>query len=443
MNIGLTTITKTEEDWTFLDYGTQDFTHGLHLYPARMHPEIAKRLISRYASDLKKVVFDPFMGSGGVLVESLLHGNNTVGIDVNPFAVLLSKVKTTFLDSDDLEVVYDKLMKISVADYKANRFRKEVAPKTKSLHLDFWYETDVTKKLQILKHHIFNLPVENPVKDFFKICFSLTSRKTSYQRNSIYKIYRMDEYDRNAFKPDTFKIFSNICEKNIGKMREFSHAMSSSKKAKAFPLLGDSRNISESFSKVPSKILDGGKAHLVVTSPPYGDHRTTVAYGQFSKHPGLWLELDQEKLLDVDSVGLGGKRKPDFSDLGSSTLDLIIKQVRKNDEVLSKKGKKPYRTEDLFAYFFDLDECMKEISKFLKQGESHCCFVVANRTVRRVTVPTDNIIVELAQKHGFKHVETIYRTIANKAMSVKNAPENISDYVGETMTRESIVIWEY
>ena len=28
------------------------------------------------------------------------------------------------------------------------------------------------------------------------------------------------------------------------------------------------------FSKIPQEILDDGKSHLVVTSPPYGDHGT-------------------------------------------------------------------------------------------------------------------------------------------------------------------------
>ena len=87
--------------------------------------------------------------------------------------------------------------------------------------------------------------------------------------------------------------------------------------------------------------------------------------------------------------------------------------------------------------------CLEQISNSLKKGESHCCFVVANRTVRRIKIPTDEIIVELGKKHGFKHKETIYRTIANKAMSAKNAPENISNFAGETMTKESILIWEY
>ncbi|MFN3655532.1 MAG: DNA methyltransferase [Candidatus Nitrosotenuis sp.] len=77
-----TSLMRSKEDWTFLDISTHDYTHGFHLYPARMHPEIAKRLIAKYASDRKKVVFDPFMGSGGVLVEALLHGNNSVGLRI-------------------------------------------------------------------------------------------------------------------------------------------------------------------------------------------------------------------------------------------------------------------------------------------------------------------------------------------------------------------------
>ena len=41
-------ISKTKEDWTFKEIKTQEFTHGLHQYPARMHPEIAKRLIAKF-----------------------------------------------------------------------------------------------------------------------------------------------------------------------------------------------------------------------------------------------------------------------------------------------------------------------------------------------------------------------------------------------------------
>jgi len=434
-------LVSSKEDWTFLDYSTRDFTHGFHLYPARMHPEIAKRLIAKYAKDRKKVVFDPFMGSGGVLVEALLHGNNSIGIDVNPFAVLLSKVKTTTVVSARLQKTFEKILTESKKDYSKKK-RYDTAPKSKSLNLKFWYKRDVSYKLKILKHHIFGLKTQKPTKDFFKVCFSLTSRKASNQRNSIYKIYRMDKKKLKKFRPDVFKIFQEVCTKNIEKMNDFSDSLKG-EQAQAFPLFGDSRNISESFAKVPKEILDGGKVHLVITSPPYGDHKTTVAYGQFSKHPGLWLDLPKDNLLEVDAIGLGGTRKKTRTDLDSPLLDATIKKVKKNEKKILKDSKKPARADDVFSFFYDLDLCLGEICKVLKPKQSHCCFVVANRMVRRVKIPMDKIIVELGRKYGLKHKETIQRTIANRSSPSKNAPENIRDLAGDAMTKESIVVWQF
>ena len=91
-------------DWTFRDISTQQHTHGIHLYPARMHPEIARRVITKY-SRTGDVVFDPFMGSGGVLLESILHGTDAVGLDINPLAVLISKVKTTIFKKSQISLI--------------------------------------------------------------------------------------------------------------------------------------------------------------------------------------------------------------------------------------------------------------------------------------------------------------------------------------------------
>nr|AIF23105.1 modification methylase MvaI [uncultured marine thaumarchaeote SAT1000_12_G12] len=120
-------VSVTKEDWTFRDISTKEYTHGFHLYPARMHPEIAKRLIQKYIRKSSDIVFDPFMGSGGVLVESMLHGNNSVGIDLNPFAVLLSTVKTTPLDAAKLETTFNQIILDSKKD-KKNKIEYDNAP---------------------------------------------------------------------------------------------------------------------------------------------------------------------------------------------------------------------------------------------------------------------------------------------------------------------------
>src|SRR3990170_246017 len=113
------TVFESKDDWTFLNVSTQDYTHGFHLYPARMHPEIAKRIIAKYAQDTKKVVFDPFMGSG---------------------AVLLSKVKTTPLNSEKLNKIYEEIIGKSKGDYTIKQYHEETKPTSNSLKLDFWYK---------------------------------------------------------------------------------------------------------------------------------------------------------------------------------------------------------------------------------------------------------------------------------------------------------------
>ncbi len=83
-----------EEDWDFADADTKTHTHGYHVYPAMMIPQVARRLIRSYGGGAQ-LLLDPFCGSGTSLVEARLAGLDAVGIDLNPFAVLLARAKTT------------------------------------------------------------------------------------------------------------------------------------------------------------------------------------------------------------------------------------------------------------------------------------------------------------------------------------------------------------
>lgn len=72
--------------------------HGFHGYPARMHPETARRLIGSL-SEPGQTVLDPFCGSGTVLVEARRLGRRGVGYDVNPLSRELSWLKTLAPDA--------------------------------------------------------------------------------------------------------------------------------------------------------------------------------------------------------------------------------------------------------------------------------------------------------------------------------------------------------
>lgn len=80
-------------DWDFTD-ASQDSLASIHPYPARFIPDIPRELISGLGCDKGAVILDPFCGSGTTLLEAQRAGFESVGIDLNPIACLISSVKT-------------------------------------------------------------------------------------------------------------------------------------------------------------------------------------------------------------------------------------------------------------------------------------------------------------------------------------------------------------
>ena len=86
-----------------------------------------------------------------------------------------------------------------------------------------------------------------------------------------------------------------------------------------------------------------------------------------------------------------------------------------------------------------MDKALGEISRVMKPG-SFQCWVVGNRTVKKIKIPTDQIIVELYKKHGVNHVFTFERKIPNKRMPKENSPTNVTGEKVTTMNGEIIII---
>ncbi|OYS21515.1 hypothetical protein CBF60_03970 [Lactobacillus taiwanensis] len=84
----------------YLDFVGEDMgysTHKYHDYPATMIPKLPNLFINAVSkfTDIQNV-YDPFMGSGTTLVEGMRHHLEAFGVDLNPLAVLMTKVKTNF-----------------------------------------------------------------------------------------------------------------------------------------------------------------------------------------------------------------------------------------------------------------------------------------------------------------------------------------------------------
>ncbi|MBI3034715.1 DNA adenine methylase [Candidatus Woesearchaeota archaeon] len=412
-----------DESWDFRKDFTKYSNHGFHTYPAMMIPQVARRLIQKYGRD-KEVLLDPFMGSGTALLEAKLHKNfkKAYGIDINPLALLISKVKTTPINPENLKGEYHQLISRCNSDKKSVNFREKEITKPNFFNIGFWFKPQVINDLAIIKQNIEKIE-DKDIKDFFLIAFSETVRNVSNTRNREYKLYRMSQSMLEKHNPNTFEEFKSKASKSIIGMEEYFKMHNPNCQVNI--LAEDTRNL----TSIPSNSVD-----LIVTSPPYGDSQTTVAYGQFSRLGLQWLDYGKEEVLNIDKISLGGIPTKDLHNgLGSPTLKKTLNEISKID---------PRRAKDVLSFYVDFDKCVQELHRVTKKG-AFMCFVVGNRTVKGVQIPTDEIILELFQtKNHYEHHNTFIRNIPHKRMPKINSPTNISGNHGVTMNEEWIVIIE-
>jgi len=76
--------------------------------------------------------------------------------------------------------------------------------------------------------------------------------------------------------------------------------------------------------------------------------------------------------------------------------------------------------------------------EIIKKG-GYVCYVVGNRRVHNIELPTDEITKFFFEQNGFEHIETIIRNIPGKRMPSKTSPTNRSGKTVSTMKFEYIV----
>ena len=167
---------------------------------------------------------------------------------------------------------------------------------------------------------------------------------------------------------------------------------------------------------------------VVLTSPPYGDSRTTVAYGQFSTLPNEWMGIEYARKIDKLLMG-GNKSKTLF------TKGIISDYIH---EINLSNNK---RALEISSFYYDLEKSIINVSKIVKKN-GKIIYVVGNRRVQNIELPTDQFIAEKFEENGFKHLLTYKRLISNKSMPSKNSPENKKGKTLNTMLYEYIVVCE-
>jgi len=365
------------------------------------------------------------MGSGTVLTESKLKGLNFIGIDINPLAILLGKVKNSpFMPAE----LYEKI----------NILKKNINNESPFIDVDFynidkWFRSDVLRNLAKIRNSIKK---ENClwVRRFFWIALGETVRNTSNSRTSTFKLHTRTVEEINNRDVNPLFFFSKILDRNFELYKNEGEYLEKNNYIKNGLYNKNIDVLIEDTRKLSLK----NECDLIITSPPYGDNATTVPYGQYSYLPLQWIDLyDIDELISNDV--LATTHAIDSSCIGGSLFNAIneLNIVCGKSHSLQKYTEKIEcaprdRLNRVAAFFRDINITLPKIFDLLKRG-GLIIWVLGNRKVGGMRVPFDKILTEMCESYDVRLICTIPRTIPTKRMALKN---NVS----KTMSKESIIV---
>jgi len=387
--------------WSFSDKTVKDtsyITHGYYTYPAKFIPQLAERLIKEN-SEQGDIVIDPFMGSGTTVVEAIVNDRVGIGTDINEIAYLLSKVKTTPLENQEL---IKELCKIEVDIIKSqngeherllNRALQRVPDNER---IGYWFLPEQKEKLSILLASI--LEIENQdIQDFFLVAFAQILKSASIWLQKSVKPTR--DYTKKVYDP--FDLFLKQTKKMIKRHYEFGKLLQSKVKANIDKYrnvqCGDSRHLP----------CEDETASLIVTSPPYV---TSYEYADLHQLPSLWFGfLSELPEFRQKFIGSAYKNRAD-TDLKSEIADDIVSKLKNK-----KQNEVKY-------YFADMLETFEEAKRVLKPG-GRACIVIGNTEFQGVKIENAEVFVQQFHNIGFKTHKVIKREIPSKMLPSTRDPE--------------------
>ena len=307
-NLLQTDITKVSNldslDWESKDASTRYLTHSYHPYSAKYIPQIPRYLISNL-TNRNDLILDNFVGSGTTLVESKILGRRAIGVDINPLACLVAKVKITNIHEADLKRISAACISIreDILKLRASREYNNTSTFNQGLELIDnnnylmakipnpnilkWFNKNVIYELLTIKLKI-DLLEENHIRDFLLVAFSSILRSAS-NANSGFGNLMINKKPPN--KGNIFEKFNRVANKMAIKMEEFNQVTENDSDIRIFN--HDARNL---------KFLEDDTISFICSHPPY---MASVPFAEYQKLSLWWLGFSQQEL---ENKLIGGRR---------------------------------------------------------------------------------------------------------------------------------------
>ena len=391
-----------DSTWSFIEKTRKDtgyLTHSYHRYPAKFIPQLVHRLLKQYTQEGDLVV-DPFGGCGTTLIEAKVTGRPSIGVDINPVAVLITNAKKTPIHPIKLSKAYSELqseLQFNELQYEFPFSEKRAYDIPDNERIDYWFLPQEKKKIAYLLTIIEGIE-DDDLKNFFLCGLSNILKNSSIWAQKSNKPTR----DLNKRPEDPFRLFTRQINQMILRNSTFFHILQSSgyRNIQCDIHLADARELP----------IESDSVSLILTSPPYV---TAYEYADLHQLTALWFRYTKDiPMFRRQFIGTL-HRAQDNVLLNSAIAQSIISNLKDKDPKLSRS---------VASYFSNMNEVFDDMKRILKKG-GHACIVIGNTHLQSVPILNAEVFVEQLKNIGLELETIIKREIPSKILPSSRDPK--------------------
>lgn len=340
-------------------------------------------------------VLDPFCGAGRLVMAAAAQGADCTAFDRNPLACLITKAKSVRVSIDTVHGL--------IEDIPAARRNLRGTPLVFREHRKVdWFSPTVLSELAAIVSWLNRQQLCRSERTVVAAALSATTRQASYCRKDGWKLHRISEERRRAFSSSAWDVLA-------AKLKEYVES------AARIPLPRSTINVALKDARTLSTVRSPSGRHVfdvVMTSPPYGDSRTTIQYGAAS---ALCLDVvsrlnGMEDLFQkghaIDDACLGGREAKG-----------------KDERLMHEEEVRAYwagsgRSEGfarVARFLGDLRTVCRGISRVSADNAS-VVMIVGRRSVGGFRLKLDEFLADELKAHGFALMKRTRRPISDKRM---------------------------
>jgi hypothetical protein len=382
-----------DETISELAYLTHDYFRYYGKFPSKVGKNIIEELISQNKINLSlDFMLDNYSGSGTSLVEAKIAGLDSIGIDISPFAVLASRVKTYCLDITILKNMWDNLSNVisvysnflkgensQLLNFNIDQVIVEKINETiRKIYIEFkditkWFAEDSIRDLAIIKTLTLELEL-NRYREFFSLAFFSIIRRVS----KAYDGEVRPHVNPKKRQRDTIEAYFKKANEMINTMRAWNIVTTNNISSDAF--VGS--NIDE--TRVSTIINDtkgmlGKDLGLVISHPPY---LNCFDYIPVYKLKFLWA-------FGFDEI---------YGEMDYNTI--------KKNEIKSY----PASSDKLIDNYFEANKKTYSIIYDNLRNGGYCCVVIGDCTVQKQLFSVHKGFIRMIQDIGFSVEKVVYRS---------------------------------